>query len=76
MMTTRLVAASAALLLLGGTMASAQSADGDFARFVDDYFDARFADRPSEGTAAGLHQYDAKLEDVSAGAIATARPPS
>ena len=36
-----------------------------FARFVDDYFDARFAAHPSEGTAAGLHQYDGRLEDLS-----------
>ena len=60
-MTTRLVAASAALLLLGGTMASAQTAaDGDFAKFVEDYFAARYADRPSEGTAQGFHEYDSK----------------
>ncbi len=37
----------------------------DFARFVDDYFDARFAFRPSDGTAVGLHQYDGRLEDLS-----------
>src|SRR5581483_6493334 len=37
-----------------------------FAAFVDDYFDAYFAWKPSEGTAAGLHQYDDKLEDGSA----------
>src|SRR5262249_18755718 len=39
-----------------------------FAAFVDDYFDAYFARKPSEGTAAGLHQYDDKLEDGSADA--------
>jgi uncharacterized protein (DUF885 family) len=37
-----------------------------FAKFVDDYFDAYFARKPSEATAAGLHQYDDKLEDFSA----------
>ncbi|MBV9122784.1 MAG: DUF885 domain-containing protein [Planctomycetes bacterium] len=41
-----------------------------FARFVDDYFDAYFAWKPSEGTAAGFHQYDHRLEDRSAGAFA------
>src|SRR5262249_51601730 len=40
-----------------------------FAAFVDDYFDAYFAWRPSEGTAAGLHQYDTRLEDRSAAAV-------
>ncbi len=39
-----------------------------FAAFVDDYFDAYFAWKPSEGTAAGLHQYDDRLEDSSAAA--------
>ncbi|GAC1447749.1 MAG: DUF885 domain-containing protein [Isosphaeraceae bacterium] len=41
-----------------------------FSRFVDTYFSARFQDRPSEGTAAGLHEYDQKLEDLSQAAIA------
>jgi uncharacterized protein (DUF885 family) len=41
-----------------------------FAAFVDDYFDAYFAWRPSEGTAAGLHQYDMQLEQRSAAAVA------
>src|ERR1700722_10597967 len=41
-----------------------------FAAFVDDYFDAYFAWKPSEGTGAGFHQYDTKLEDWSAAAFA------
>src|SRR5262245_25041689 len=36
-----------------------------FPRFVDDYFDAEFAFRPTLGTLAGFHQYDDKLEDFS-----------
>jgi uncharacterized protein (DUF885 family) len=36
-----------------------------FSTFVDDYFDARFAYLPSQGTDAGFHQYDSKLEDRS-----------
>jgi uncharacterized protein (DUF885 family) len=32
---------------------------------VDDYFDARFAYLPSQGTEDGFHQYDSKLEDRS-----------
>ena len=36
-----------------------------FSKFVDDYFDARFAYLPSQGTEDGFHQYDSKLEDRS-----------
>ncbi|HLW16569.1 MAG TPA: DUF885 domain-containing protein, partial [Actinomycetota bacterium] len=45
--------------------ARASGPDSNFARFVDDYFAARFAERPTEGTAAGLHQYDTQIEDLS-----------
>jgi hypothetical protein len=34
-------------------------------KIVDDYFAARFEYRPSEGTAAGLHEYDHRLEDLT-----------
>ncbi len=43
----------------------ARPGDPGFARFVDDYFDAKFAFEPSSGTAAGLHQYDSRIEDRS-----------
>ncbi|HTO88936.1 MAG TPA: DUF885 domain-containing protein [Thermoanaerobaculia bacterium] len=43
--------------------------DPGFAKFVDDYFAARFAARPTEGTAAGLHEYDSRMPDVSRAAI-------
>jgi uncharacterized protein (DUF885 family) len=36
-----------------------------FSKFVDDYFDAHFDYLPSQGTDAGFHQYDTKLEDRS-----------
>jgi uncharacterized protein (DUF885 family) len=49
--------------------AAADQASG-FARFVDEYFDAYYTWKPSEGTAVGLHQYDNKLEDWSAPAFA------
>jgi uncharacterized protein (DUF885 family) len=52
----------------GGPPARGAGPASPFAAFVDDYFDAYFDRRPSEGTAAGLHQYDDKLEDGSAGA--------
>ena len=49
---------SAALLLglhTGSLPAEGPKAASPFAVFVDDYFDAYFARKPSEGTAAGLH---------------------
>ena len=52
----------------GGPAAEGADAPSLFAAFVDDYFDAYFAWKPSEGTAAGLHQYDDRLEDGSADA--------
>jgi uncharacterized protein (DUF885 family) len=55
-------------LQAGGPSAAGAEAPSSFAAFVDDYFDAYFAWNPSEGTAAGLHQYDDRLEDRSAGA--------
>jgi hypothetical protein len=36
--------------------ATASGVDPAFAKFVDDYFDSRFASRPMEGTSAGFHQ--------------------
>jgi uncharacterized protein (DUF885 family) len=66
------------LALLGVTLASVSRSGGQqaeqpdsalpFSAFVDDYFDAYFAWKPSLGTAAGLHQYDGRLEDGSADA--------
>jgi uncharacterized protein (DUF885 family) len=56
---------------LGSGELQADRADSapPFAAFVDAYFDAYFAWKPSEGTAAGLHQYDDRLEDGSAAAV-------
>src|SRR5712692_5615390 len=39
-----------------------------FAAFVDDYFSARYDWSPTEGTSQGFHQYDTKLDDLSAAA--------
>lgn len=72
---------AAILILLCGTLLSAgapaenppatplSGTDPAFARFVDDYFDARFAYQPLEGTSAGLHQYDTKMPDRSRASI-------
>jgi uncharacterized protein (DUF885 family) len=53
----------------GGPRAEAADTPSPFAAFVDDYFDAYFERKPSEGTAAGLHQHDDRLEDGSADAV-------
>jgi uncharacterized protein (DUF885 family) len=37
--------------------------------FVDDYFEALFEWSPSVATSNGFHQYDSKLEDLSAAAV-------
>ncbi|MFL5632924.1 MAG: DUF885 domain-containing protein [Gemmatimonadaceae bacterium] len=37
-----------------------------FAHLVDTYFDSLYSFSPSQGTAAGFHQYDNKVEDLSA----------
>lgn len=48
-----------------GPKAPAAGSETGFTRFVDEYFEAKFAYEPSNGTETGLHQYDAKLEDRS-----------
>jgi uncharacterized protein (DUF885 family) len=60
------LAALAASLQRGEIPAGAAVGPAPFAVFVDDYFDAYFARKPSEGTAAGLHQFDNQLENCSA----------
>jgi uncharacterized protein (DUF885 family) len=50
--------------LVGSAPARADSS-GAFRQFVDDYFESRFLDRPTESTAAGLHDRDRQLEDLS-----------
>lgn len=46
--------------------ASASGSNPVFAAFVDTYFDSLYSFNPSQGTAAGFHQYDDKVEDLSA----------
>jgi len=60
------------LLAFATSLQRVRAADppSSFSLFVDAYFAARFADRPTEGTAAGLHQYDRQLEDLSRDRIA------
>jgi uncharacterized protein (DUF885 family) len=44
---------------------AASSNTAAFDRLVDDYFDFSFQHNPTQGTAAGFHQYDHQLEDFS-----------
>jgi len=62
MTTIECVLAFACLLYLPSRTSAANP---EFDKIVDDYFAARFEFRPSEGTAAGLHEYDHRLEDLS-----------
>jgi len=60
-----------ALLLLSAIFAIAQPAPAtDFDKLVDQFFDGYFSFNPTQGTAAGFHQYDTKLEDYSRKSVA------
>jgi hypothetical protein len=59
------IALACALFSLSPGTARVSAADPRFDKIVDDYFEARFDFRPSEGTAAGLHEYDHRLENLS-----------
>jgi uncharacterized protein (DUF885 family) len=51
------------------TMAAPAQPRAAFDKLVDEYFNFYFQFHPTEGTQAGLHQYDAKLEDFSRAGI-------
>lgn len=57
------------LAIPGLFVAVCRGEETPFDKFVDEFFEAHFAWKPSEGTAAGLHQYDASLENWSRDAI-------
>ena len=44
---------------------AAPASSASFSKFVDDYFDARFAYLPTQATSAGFHRYDSQFEDRS-----------
>jgi uncharacterized protein (DUF885 family) len=56
------------VLLLGG-FCSAQTTSADFDKLVDDTFNSLYKFNPTQATADGFHQYDAKLEDFSHASI-------
>jgi len=51
--------------LAPGTATPEAMATAEFNGMVDKYFDEYFHFHPSQGTAAGFHQYDNELEDYS-----------
>src|SRR5262245_45013483 len=64
-----ILSAGALASVIGASVSAASGSDPAFAKFVDDYFDAKFANQPAQGTAAGFHQYDSKQQDLSRPAI-------
>src|SRR5579859_4133729 len=54
----------------GFLSASPKATQADFDKLIDQYFDDFFHYNPTQGTAAGFHQYDPQLEDYSLAAIA------
>src|SRR6476661_4827450 len=59
------------LVMAAGFLSAApKSSQADFDKLVDQYFDGFFHYNPTQGTAAGFHQYDAQLEDYSLATIA------
>ena len=65
---------SAALLIAAVALATLPhgpaAPPNSFALFVEDYYAAQFAADPVQATYAGVHDYDAKLADLSANAVA------
>ena len=54
-----------AFMFIHNMRAGSPKIPAEFNRLVDNYFDFYFQFHPKEATAAGFHQYDAKLEDYS-----------
>jgi uncharacterized protein (DUF885 family) len=54
---------------LSAQQASADGAAQTFSNLTSQYFDDFFKMNPTAGTSAGLHQYDAQLEDYSAAGV-------
>jgi uncharacterized protein (DUF885 family) len=57
-------------LVLLMTMTSVAQTGSDYTKLLDQFFDRYFEFNPTQGTATGFHQYDAKLEDYSQASIA------
>ena len=57
---------AAIALMVACKAGDAGSGPTAFTALADSYFDSVYAFAPSQGTAAGFHQYDSKIEDLSA----------
>jgi uncharacterized protein (DUF885 family) len=55
----------ALIMLFPNPCVAQNSANADFDKLVDESFDTFFQYHPTQGTGAGFHQYDNKLEDYS-----------
>ncbi len=55
----------AVLLLLTGSLCAQSNSPSAWDKLVDEFFDGYFELNPTQGTSAGFHQYDSKLEDYS-----------
>src|ERR1043166_6083134 len=72
MLGTRLSGIASVLVLLAssGVTPKQKAGESDLAALADRYFEeVLFKHFPTRGTAAGLHQYDAKLESFSRSSI-------
>ena len=58
------------VLLLLTSVASFAQTSSDYTKLLDQFFDKYFEFNPTQGTATGFHQYDAKLEDYSQAGVA------
>src|SRR5438093_13605411 len=67
---TASVAAAVLLAACSGTQTRREGAEDDLSALADRYFDeVIFKYSPTRATRAGLHQYDARLEDPSRAAV-------
>ncbi len=70
--TSTLAFVGVVILACSGEGSKSGGGSGDsstFSSFVDSYFDSLYAFAPSAGTAAGFHQYDNRIEDLSAASV-------
>src|SRR5881628_1677060 len=58
------------ILVLMMTVTTFAQTSSDYTKLLDQFFDRYFEFNPTQGTATGFHQYDAKLEDYSQAGIA------
>ncbi|HUB84085.1 MAG TPA: hypothetical protein VL971_00215, partial [Rhizomicrobium sp.] len=65
-----ILGSAAALTLMRAASAAPVSATASYQAAVKDYFDAQWQLHPTAATATGLHNWDNRLDDMSAAAHA------